>query len=184
MRKWGIDEWIITLVKVMYNGANSRVRVNGSFSERSEVTVGVHQFSVLSPLLFAIVMEALSRECRIGCPWELLYADDFVIMSDNLEDLNTQLQAWRSFLDTRGLRINVGKIKMLGSSGEAQKPTRNVKWPYGVCSKGVGVNSILCQTWNLWIYERSSGIKACLNARSVKMKVPNRQFEFHPSTCR
>ena len=107
-----------------------------------------------------------------------------VIVSDNLEDLNTQLQAWRSFLDTRGLRKNVGKIKMLGSSGEAQKPTRNVKWPYGVCSKGVGVNSILCQTWNLWIYERSSGIKACLNARSVKMKVPNRQFEFHPSTCR
>ena len=91
MRKLGIDEWFVRLVKVMYDGANSRVRVNGCFTERFEVTVGVHQGSALSPLLFAIVMEALSRECRIGCPWELLYADDLVIMSDNLEDLKIQL---------------------------------------------------------------------------------------------
>ena len=60
MRKLGFDEWIVRLVKVMYDGANSRVRLNGCFSERFEVTVGVHQGFVLSPLLFAIVMEALS----------------------------------------------------------------------------------------------------------------------------
>ena len=41
--------------------------------------VGVHQGSVLSPLLFIIVLEALSREFRTGCPWELLYADDLMI---------------------------------------------------------------------------------------------------------
>ena len=48
-------------------------------------------------------------------------------MSDNLEDLKIQLQAWRTSQETRGLRINVGKTMILGSSGEAQKPTRNVK---------------------------------------------------------
>ena len=73
-------------------------------------------------------MEALSCESRIGCPWELLHADDLAIMSDNLEDLKIQLQAWRTSLETRGLRITVGKTKLLGSSGEAQKRTRNVKW--------------------------------------------------------
>lgn len=45
MRKLGIDEWIVRLVKVMYDGANARVKVNGCFSERSEVTTGVHQGS-------------------------------------------------------------------------------------------------------------------------------------------
>ena len=43
MRKLGINEWIVRLVKVIYNEANSRVRVNSCFSERFEVTVGVHQ---------------------------------------------------------------------------------------------------------------------------------------------
>ena len=34
--------------------------------------VGVHQGSVLSPLLFIMVLEVLSIEFRTGCPWELL----------------------------------------------------------------------------------------------------------------
>ena len=48
--------------------------------------VGVHQGSVLSPLLFIIVLEALSREFRAGVPWEDLYADDLVIIADSLEE--------------------------------------------------------------------------------------------------
>ena len=46
-------------------------------------------------------------------------------MSDNLENLRIQLQAWRTPQETRGLRINVDKTMIPGSSGEAQKPTRN-----------------------------------------------------------
>ena len=48
--------------------------------------VGVHQGSVLSPLLFIIVLEALSREFRAGVPWEDLSADDLVIIADSLEE--------------------------------------------------------------------------------------------------
>jgi len=33
-----------------------------------EVKVGMHQWSALSPLLFVIFMEALSREFRIALP--------------------------------------------------------------------------------------------------------------------
>ena len=91
----------------MYNGANLRVRLNSCFSEKFEVTVAVHQDSVLSPLFFAIVMEALSRECCIGFPWEPLYADNLVIMSNNLEYLKIQLQALKTSLETWSLRINV-----------------------------------------------------------------------------
>ena len=68
----------------MYPGAKSRVRVNNSFSTDFKVQVGVHQGSVLSPFLFTIVLEALSRDFRTGCPWELLYADDLVIISESL----------------------------------------------------------------------------------------------------
>ena len=47
--------------------------------------VGVHQGSVLSPLLFIIVLETLSREFREGLPMELLYADDLVLMAETEE---------------------------------------------------------------------------------------------------
>ena len=39
-------------------------------------------------LLFIIVMQALS--CHIvqaGCPWELLYVDDLVIIAETLDEL-------------------------------------------------------------------------------------------------
>ena len=69
MRKLGIDVWLVCRVQSMYKDMRSRVRVEDGYSE-----VGVvHQGFVLSPLLFTIVLEALSREFRIGCPWELLY---------------------------------------------------------------------------------------------------------------
>ena len=43
------------------------------------VRVGVNEGSVLSQILFIIVLEALSREFRTGFPWELLNADDLMI---------------------------------------------------------------------------------------------------------
>ena len=45
-----------------------RVRVNGQYSEQFDVDVGVHQGSVLSPLLFRIILEALSRDFMTGTP--------------------------------------------------------------------------------------------------------------------
>ena len=64
------------------------VRVDRRFSsDEFNIKVGVHQGAVMSPLLFIIVMEALSREFRVGCPWELLYTDDLVLMAETLEDL-------------------------------------------------------------------------------------------------
>ena len=36
-----------------------------------------------------------------------------------------------------------------------------------MCSKGVGVNSVLCQTYILWIHERCSGVKGTLKKESM-----------------
>ena len=44
----------------MYANEQSRVRVGEGYSEEFEVKVGVYQGSVLNPLLFIIVLEALS----------------------------------------------------------------------------------------------------------------------------
>ena len=74
------------LVQGMYANLRSHVHVGERYSEEFEVKFGIHQGSVLSPLLFIIVLEALSQEFRSGVPWEDLYADDLVIIAESLEE--------------------------------------------------------------------------------------------------
>ena len=92
MRKLGLDECIITLVQTMYKSTKSKIRVNNLFTDEFEVKVGVHQGSVLSPLIFIIVLEALFSEFRTGTLWELLYADDLVIVAETENDLRRKLE--------------------------------------------------------------------------------------------
>ena len=56
LRKLGVEEWIVWLVQGMYANAWSRVHGGDGFSQEFEVKVGVHQGSVLRPLLFIIVL--------------------------------------------------------------------------------------------------------------------------------
>ena len=69
LRKVGVPEWIVRVIQVMYQNARSQVRVNNLFSDVFDVQVGVHQGSVLSPLLFIIVLEASLQEFCTSYPW-------------------------------------------------------------------------------------------------------------------
>ena len=86
LRKLGVDEWIVRLVQGVYFNARSRVLVSEGYSEEFKVKVGVHQGSVLSPLLFIIVLEVLLREFCCGVLWEDLYADDLFIIAESVEE--------------------------------------------------------------------------------------------------
>ena len=108
MRKVGVEEWIVRQMQAMYNKAGSRVRVGSEYSEEFEVGVGVHQGSVLSPLLFIIVLEALSRYFR-GVPWELFFADDLMIIATSLEECVECVKAWKEGLESKGLHVNMTK---------------------------------------------------------------------------
>jgi len=80
MRKLGVEEWLVSAVMSMYTGAKTVARTVYGNSNGFEVKVGMHQGSELSPLLFAIVMEALFRGFRVDLPWELLYTDNLVVI--------------------------------------------------------------------------------------------------------
>ena len=60
MRKLGVEEQLVSAVLSMYTGAKTVIRIVYGNSKGFEVKVGVHQGSALSPLLFVIVMEAIS----------------------------------------------------------------------------------------------------------------------------
>ena len=94
--------------------------------------VGLHQGSVLSPLLFTVVIDVVSSEAKSCLPSELLYTKNLVIMAPTMEQLG------------KGLKMNVEKSKvMIGSSG-GKMIVNSEKWPCGVCGKRVQANSVQC----------------------------------------
>ena len=62
LRQMDVDGWLINAVKSMYKNAKTSVKVNGVGGRDFPVEVGVHQGSVLSPLLFIIVMGSAIQE--------------------------------------------------------------------------------------------------------------------------
>ena len=85
MRKKGLSEVMVQAVMSLYDGAKTRVRVGSAYSEQFEVKVGVHQGFLLSPPLFATVVDVITENARRGLVNELLYADGLVLMSKIME---------------------------------------------------------------------------------------------------
>ena len=111
-------------------------------------------------------MEAVTRDIRIGLPWELLYADDMVLLAESVDELLEKLKTWKQALEKKGMKVNVGKTKWM-LSGEDTVLISNSKWPCGVCGKGVGSNSILCIGCKKWIHQKCSGIKGSIAKAQV-----------------
>ena len=149
------NEWIIQIAKSMY--VHSKVRIISSYSSSINISVGVHQGSVLSPLLFIIIAETLSRESRTGCPWELLYAN--VIVAESYGDLKVRLKNGKDGLEEKRVKVNVGKAKVLCSRHDVFK----LKILYQIfmwCMHGR--RSFLCLSCRNSVYKRCSRIKATL----------------------
>ena len=87
----------------LHRETRSSVRVAGETSVDFWIDVGVQQGSVLSPL-FIVVMEEVTKECRVGDPWELLYADDLVLTAESREEVEALFGEWRGLLSEGDLR--------------------------------------------------------------------------------
>jgi len=125
--------WCKTVLRTVYGN-----------SECFEVKVGMHHGSTLSPLLFVIAKEAASRNFRVALPWELLYADDLVVRAETENDLIKRLYEWKNNVKNRGMRVNMNKTKVMISGQRQKQVQKAVRWPCGVCGRGVGNNSIQC----------------------------------------
>ena len=46
-----------------------------------------------------MVLEALAHGFRSGCPQELLYADDLVLIAEGMEELIEKFKKWKESID-------------------------------------------------------------------------------------
>ena len=152
MRKLKNDEWLVRIVQSRYKEVGSRVRFGDEYSNSFDVRVGVHQGSVLNPLLFVIVLEALSMELRTGCPWEILYADDLMVSVQSMDKLLMKLRTWRSEMEKKGLRVNMSKTKLMFPGSNLDVLRKSGKYPCGVCQAGMSRNAIQCGGCRQWVH--------------------------------
>ena len=153
LRKLGVDEWIVRLVQGMYSNARSRVRVGEGYSEEFEVKVGVHQGSVLSPLLFIIVLEALSWVPLWGpmggplCWWPCYHSRITGGMCQKALDMERSNGGERAESKCR-------RDKDHDLWYGAGSPAEFRRVPCAVCRTGVGSNSIFCKGCKHWVLLR------------------------------
>ena len=107
------------------------------------IRVDVHQGYVISPLIFVIVLVAATEQARKGLLNETLYADDLVLMSENLEDLRERFQRWRGALESKGMKVNIRKTKMIVSGAEGEIVRGKID-SRGIYEKKVMSNAVLC----------------------------------------
>ena len=124
----------------LYEGAKTRVRVDSELSEEFEVKVGIHQGSVLSPFLFAVVVDVVTESAREGALSEFLYPDDLVVMSEIIKGLSNRFLKWKEAFESKGLKVNLGKTKVMVRGGIANdglsKSTANLWSRLGLTSNG------------------------------------------------
>ena len=104
--------------------------------------VGLYQGSVLSLLVFTIVVDAVTENVRNGLMSDMLYADDLVLMSETMEGLREKFSKWKEVFESTWLKVNLGKTKVVVSGVEGDVSVSKID-PCGICGKRVMRNSVL-----------------------------------------
>ena len=64
----------------MYDGVVTMIRSSAGETSEFSIIVGLHQGSILSPYLFVLVMNELTRYIQDDIPWCMLFVYDIVLV--------------------------------------------------------------------------------------------------------
>ena len=67
----------------------------------------------------------------------------------------TKMAVWKNGLETKGLKVNMGKTKVMISGRDLHTLQTSVKYRCAVCGTGVRKDSIFCSGCLFWIYKCS-----------------------------
>ena len=118
----GVPKYLVRILAFWYAHQTMRVRWGKSTSEPFFVCNGVRQGGILSPLLFNVYMDDLSRRlntCRTGCMVgdclinHLMYADDVVVWSPCTAGLQELLNICTQYGIDHDIKYNSKKSNIL-----------------------------------------------------------------------
>ena len=108
LRWMGAPESEVNMVEAMYEHTTGRLVLGSGMSKEFQVNIGLRQGSALSPLLFVLVMELISRKISTtNVLNKIMYADDLVIVAEHREELQGALEEWNEMFKKHGLKMNL-----------------------------------------------------------------------------
>ena len=114
LREQGVPEKHVRLMKDTYEDARAEDKTRIGLTGKITVRVGLHQGSSLSPYLFDIILDVMGRSTKEQPPWCMLFADDIVLCSTRIDQVERELQECRRAMEERVLNISRKKTEYLG----------------------------------------------------------------------
>jgi len=135
LRHYGVPAKMVNIIQQLYDGFSCQVIHDGRLSEEFLVTTGVRQGCLLSPLLFLVVLDWVTRMAYAGSgkgiQWtltsrleDLEFADDLALVSHRLQDMQGKVRALEETGQRVGLRISQEKTKILRVNNQQQEPLK------------------------------------------------------------
>jgi hypothetical protein len=102
---WALDKHkvptkYVTLIKDMYDKVVTSVRTTDGDTNVFLINIGLHQGSALSPYLFALVIDEVTRDIQGDIPWRMFFAND-VIVGDLFSNAMNQEQGNTKMLNIK-----------------------------------------------------------------------------------
>uniref|UniRef100_A0A6Q2ZFL9 ribonuclease H n=1 Tax=Esox lucius TaxID=8010 RepID=A0A6Q2ZFL9_ESOLU len=121
LREYGVLGPLLIAVRSLYDRSRSLVRIAGSKSDLFPVHVGLRQGCPLSPVLFVIYMDRISRRSqgpegvRFGDHTisSLLFVDDVVVLAPSSQDLQHALGRFAAECKAVGMKISTSKSEAM-----------------------------------------------------------------------
>uniref|UniRef100_A0A5B6YMG0 Reverse transcriptase domain-containing protein n=1 Tax=Davidia involucrata TaxID=16924 RepID=A0A5B6YMG0_DAVIN len=113
LEKEGFTKGYIDTIKNMYDETLTIVRTIVRETSKFTIIVDLHQGSALSPYLFALVMDELTKHIQDEVSWCMFFVDDIVLIDEIKIILNAKLEVWRETLESRGFKISRTKTEYI-----------------------------------------------------------------------
>jgi hypothetical protein len=68
---------------------------------------------VLSPYLFALVMDEVTRDIQGGISWYMLFTDDVILVDESRMGVDQKLELLRRTLEVKGFRLSRFKTEYM-----------------------------------------------------------------------
>jgi hypothetical protein len=92
LQKNKVSSKYITLIKDMYGNVVISVQTSDGDTNDFPINIGLRQGLALSPYLFALVMDEVTRDIQGGIPWCILFVDDVILVDESRMGVDQKLE--------------------------------------------------------------------------------------------